>query len=867
MSLKKRPIFGELGSKPRRRFKALSIKSLVYSLFTLLLIIFGYAYFALRASLPILDGEQKIPGLADTVTIKRDATGVVDINAKNRLDLAQALGYLHGQERFFQLDLSRRNSAGELAELFGEKAVNYDKSIRIHQFRQTAQKVLSNLSKHEKAILTRYTLGVNQGLADLKESPFEYLLLRQPPRPWKAEDSLLVVYSMYLTLQSRNGYREHLQGLIYKNLPQEIAEFLLPAGTEWDAPIKGNAMLPPPLPESSKWGKVLAQPNMKKPSPPEQITTLNTKKTISRQSPVFNNAHHKKAFQNAESGTPCFINCEVYGNSQIGSNNWAVSGELSVHQSAMLAGDMHLGIRVPNTWFRAQMHYQSDGKTVNLYGLTLPGTPLLVAGSNTQVAWTFTNSYGDWSDLVELTFNDAGTHYQTSTGEKPLEIIKQIIISSDNQIHEIEIAKTIWGPVIKHHGINYAYRWVAHDLEGLNLKLLDLEKASSVNQALIIGNRAGIPAQNLLVVDNKGSLGWTIAGPIPKRQTENDSRLPTNGAENSQLWTEYLSPDEYPRVINPDNQFLWTANARVVSDNDFEKLGDGGLANGARAKQIKQNLSELTAASERDLFKIQLDDRALFLARWRKLMLQHLENVTKKSAEKANEQKLNTTELNQIKQLVANWSGHADKDDVGYWLVKRFRQNVAAKLLNPIYQTGMGSLQPVESTEPLPAYDSFTTQYEAPLWQIVNQQPLFLLPGGYSDWHDFFVAQIRRESDRINKSQKKLEDSSWGSHNTAQIQHPISRAVPLLGYFLDMPKNPLSGDEDMPRVQGKNFGASQRMVVAPGNEENGILHMPTGQSGHPLSPFYRAGHQDWVDGVPTPFTMQQPVHQLILTPK
>ena len=392
MSSKKRPVFRNRKNKPRSRFKALSIKSLLYSLFTLFLVIFGYAYFALQASLPILDGEQKIPGLNDSVTIKRDALGIVDINAKNRLDLAQALGYIHGQERFFQLDLSRRNSAGELAELFGEKAVNYDKSIRIHQFRQTARKVFSSLNKREKAILSRYTIGVNQGLNDLKESSFEYLLLRQKPSPWKEEDSLLVVYSMYLALQSSDGYREHLQNLVYKNLPKEIAEFLLPTGTEWDAPIKGNAMLPPPLPPSSIWEKMPAQPKMKNDFASQKITQRTvsrrimsrqsllpaskplTEKNVNGQSTLSVKAQQRKPSRGLSQGIQnypsCFIDCETDTNSQIGSNNWAVSGELSVHQSAMLAGDMHLGIRVPNTWFRAQMHYQSDGKTVDLYGLT-----------------------------------------------------------------------------------------------------------------------------------------------------------------------------------------------------------------------------------------------------------------------------------------------------------------------------------------------------------------------------------------------------------------------------------------------------------------------------------------------------------------
>lgn len=824
-----------------RKKKRLSFKYLFYSLLSFLFIIVGYAYFAFKGSLAQLDGKALVSTLTNPVTVQRDNLGIVELKAQSRQDLAVALGYVHAQERFFQMDLSRRNAAGELSELFGEKAFAYDKGKRIHEFRTRAKRTYKDLSQQHKELLALYTQGINQGLSDLDEAPFEYLLLRQSPKKWLPEDSLLVVYSMYLTLQSGDGYREHLQGILKQKMSPSVVDFLLPKGTQWDAPIEGDAFQMPAIPLEQSWSLISGQTQPKV----EPETDLSLKSENKSANEPFEIA------QQTTTENKFFLNSNEASNDgeqyQVGSNNWVVAGEISRHQSAILAGDMHLALRIPNIWFRAQMHYKNNNQMVDLYGLTLPGTPLLIAGSNTHIAWSFTNSYGDWSDLVMLTVNQDKTQYKTPSGYKDFTQSTQTIELGNGKSESFNFHKTIWGPVVYHDDKMYAYRWVAHGKNAVNLKLLEMENTKGVKQALIQANKSALPAQNFVVADDKGNIGWTIIGSIPTR-TQYDSRYPQKWFNDEIKWNGYLAPENYPRMVNPSDNAIWTANARVLSNTQYDLIGDGGFALGARAIQIRNNLLQLKHASEHDLLKVQLDDRALFLTPWRQFILALLE-------------KSSSAKMDNYKNYIANWSGRANKDDVGYWLVKTFRNNVAKEILNPLYQKAFADLSSK------PQYYQFTSQYEGALWSIVKQQPGYLLPKGFSNWEVFFLAQIEKHLQEIKKNKKSLEESSWGSHNVAQIKHPLSNAVPFLSYFLDMPKQALSGDKNMPRVQGKSFGASQRMVVAPGHENEAILNMPGGQSGHPLSPFYSAGHNNWVQGVASPLMMQKPIHKLVLQPQ
>jgi penicillin amidase len=286
-----------------------------------------------------------------------------------------------------------------------------------------------------------------------------------------------------------------------------------------------------------------------------------------------------------------------------------------------------------------------------------------------------------------------------------------------------------------------------------------------------------------------------------------------------------------------------------VGRADYAKLGDGGYMFSARARQLRDDLAAIAApATPRDLLGVQLDDRALFLGRWQQLLLATLTP----DAVAANRGRA------ELRRLVEQWNGRATTDSVAYYLVRRWRDFAADRALGPIF---------TPCREAYASFDFRRLNYEEPLWRLVQARPPNFLTADYFTWNDLLLAaadDVLRWADRQNRP---LAHLTWGARNTARIQHPFSRFLPgPLARLLDMPAEPLPGDNDMPRVQSPAFGASERFVVSPGHEAEGIFEMPGGESGNPLSPFYRAGYAAWVRGDRTPFLPGPTQHTLRLQP-
>ncbi len=748
-----------------------------------------WLYSQINGALPQLEGQQTLLGLSNSAKIDRDAQGIVTITANNRQDIALATGFVHAQERFFQMDLQRKKSAGELSSLFGPATLAYDKKIRQHRFRERARKIVAQLPKQEYQLLKAYTQGVNQGLNNLKAPPFEYLLLQQDPVEWQEEDSILTILTIYITLQSPDGKRELSLAAIKKQLGEPIYQLLNPPGSQWDATIDNSQFDSPKLPDSTWLDKLL--PNH----------------------------------------SPQLTNIPIEENNFPGSNSWAISGKLNHDGRAIIANDMHLTLTVPNIWFRAAFHYQQNKTKIKITGLTLPGTPNMIVGSNSHIAWGFTNSYGDWSDVIILDTNADNSQYLTPDGYLAFTSKTQIIAVKGQAPVEITIKETIWGPVIgtDKQGKLLAYRWVAHDLQAVNLKATQLEYSQNIDQAFIIAAKSGIPALNFLVVDAQGNIGWTIMGPIPRKQGS-VGELPSHWANGNNRWQGYLTPHEYPSIKNPSGNRLWTANSRVVSGQMYKKLGNGGYALGARAKQIQQNLFMKSAFDESDLLKIALDDNAVFLSRWQKFMLQAIQHE---------QDILPLSDWQEIQNLLTEQPLKASIDSVAYRFIRNFRLNLRDKLFAPMTEK-------LRHLNPHFDFHIFRHQVEPALWQLITQQPE-VAAYSKSSWQKLFNQILLTTLNDMTKDQP-LAQATWGQQNTADIIHPLSRAIPLLGLWLNMPQKPLAGDHYMPRVQTPNFGASQRMVVSPGHEEDGILHMPSSQSSHPWSPYFNQGHSDWEQG-------------------
>lgn len=745
-------------------------------------LVLAVALLLVRGSLPRLEGSRAVTGVGDRVTIERDRQGVVDIQAATRADAAFGLGFVHAQDRFFAMDLNRRAASGSLAELFGRVALEYDRSIRIHRFEAVAEEVLAGLTPRQATVLDAYAAGVNAGLDDLRARPFEYWLLRQPPRPWQPRDTVLVLLAMFLDLQDRRAGIDTARGLLAELASPALRGFLVPDGSEWDAPLVGEAIPPPALP-----------------GPDDLGVGSERSATLDEDEPA-------------------------------GSNAFALAGNRTQGGGALLANDMHLGLRVPNIWYRARFAWTEGGRKHEVAGATLPGTPALVVGSNRFVAWGFTNAYGDWLDLVELEV-DAG-RYRTPLGWQQFRAYADTIEVAGGEPEVVTFRTTRWGPVVDGpQGRPRALLWVAQEPGGVNLDVLSLETARGVDEVLDLAPGCGLPAVNVLVADRDGRVGWTVMGRVPRR-VGFDGAIPVSLADGERGWEGWLDAAEVPRVVDPADGALWSANSRHADPAGQRVLGDSGLALGARAQQIRDGLAALSEAREADLLAIQLDDRAIFLARWATLLREVLPP--------------------EVSGGLDDWDGRASVGSVSYHVVDTFRSRVHDAVMAHLTADLVATV-PEFPVGRLP-------RREVPVWAAVSSRAPHLLPAGHADWDAFLRACAADAIDTAG-------DTNWGEANRLAMRHPLSRAVPWLSGWIDLPSRPMPGDRFLPRVQGPAFGASQRMVVSPGREESGIFHMPGGQSGHPLSPYFRAGHRDWVEGRPSPFLPGPPQHRLELRPR
>ncbi|MGD0490975.1 MAG: penicillin acylase family protein [Steroidobacteraceae bacterium] len=780
---------------------------LLAALGALLLAAAAAAWFTLRASLPVIDGRAVLPGLTAPVTIERDAAGVPTIIGTDRADLARALGYLHGQDRFFEMDLMRRAAAGELSALLGAPLLAEDRELRLHRFRDVAARVVSGLDSSDLAVLEAYTAGVNAGLHSLRSRPFEYWLLRSRPEPWRDQDTILCVHAMFLQLQDFTGHGQLQRGLLKSALPEGLWRFIEGDAAEWDAAIDGSRGSAPAVPDA-------AQIDLRK-----------------------------------LRGLPVEPPDRVLQHLALGSNNWAVSGSRTANGAAIVANDMHLDFRVPIIWYRVRLRQMGDG-AFDAVGVTLPGAPTIVAGSNGRIAWGFTNSYGQFSRVIRLVPvpNDPDS-YAAADGPHKLRYVDEPIAVKGAATEHLRVALSEWGPVIGKdwQGRPYAFEWTAQEPGAINLSLMTLEHAHSAADALRLAAGFGIPGQNLMVADSDGHIGWALAGRLPRRAAP-DSGLPWASTDAAVGFDGWLEAADQPHVLDPPDGLLWSANARVVGGNDALLIGDDGMDRGARASQIKKDLYDAARPfTPLSSLSIQLDDRAAFLERWRALMSEAVERARAQGDHGQDA----------AHEVLARWSGHAAPSDSAYRLVRAFRLQVEARAYYMLIAPARRLAPDFEFEIP----DSF----EGPLWQLLHERPAHLLASSYPDW-DAFLQDALRASERLPAGCADLASCTWGTVNALHVAHPLSSALPLLAGFLDMPTVSLPGGRhDMPRVQGPDYGASERFSVAPGHEQEGYFHMPGGQSGHPLSPFYRAGFDDWAQGKPTPLLPGPSAHSMLLT--
>jgi penicillin amidase len=781
------------------------IKLIILVTFLLSTVYFGF-YSLLRTSLPDFSGEVHLSGLDSPVSVAFDQKGIPRVGAKSREDAFLALGFVVASDRLFQMDLLRRHMTGRLAEVMGPALKKSDLWHRVMGFEQVANEIFQRLPQDQQQVLKAYSKGVNQAINTLTILPPEFLLLGYSPSAWRPEDSLLVVLGMEEDL-GWTGDTERRTSIIKAALPKSVKSFFMPPVdqyTEWLLNGEG------------------AEP-IERPIPNEELSSL-----------LNSNVEGKHYAVLAVDAPP-----------HKGSNGWVVGSSKTWDGRTILANDMHLSLRVPNIWYRAEVRYED----VQLTGLTLPGVPLMVVGSNGKVAWGFTNIGGDYVDLVSLELDpDNPDRYRTPEGFIHFGEREETVRIKGEVDYTFKVQTTVWGPVLSKPLLSksVAVHWTALDPSTTDLHLLNLDKVQNVQAAQTVFNLAGGPPLNALIADKQGNIGWTYTGKIPKRFGL-DGSVSRSWADGSRGWNGYILPKELPRLINPPSGFIVNANQRMLG-KEYPFVIGHNFDQGHRAYRITERLVESKNITERDMFALQLDTKVGFYRYYQKLALSLLNESN------------NAVHVD-LKYKLTNWDGFAEKDSVGFSVLVEFRKLLIGAVISPFF---------VKCRQFDPDFRFSSTMIDLPLQQLLQTKLPDLLPDKvhHRDWDVFLLGLLTQAERNILKrnSAEFPESLAWGKFNQVSITHPFSTSLPMLQGWLDMPQTALSGCVQCVRVYKLGSGASERLVVSPGHEGNGILHMPGGQSGHPLSPHYADQQQAWVEGSVLPFEAGAQVYRVKFLP-
>jgi penicillin amidase len=759
-------------------------------------------YGLLAASLPRRSGTAPLPGLEAPLEVALDARAVPTIRGESFADVLRGQGYVHAQERFFQMDLLRRSAAGELAALFGERALATDRGQRALAFRERARALRTALPAEQLAWLDAYTEGVNAGLRDLRVRPPEYWLVGAQPEPWRIEDSLLVVLAFYTTLSNNESY-ELGQGVMHAVLPPAVYTFLTPSTSRFDRPVLGATARDP----TGGYAPLAI--------PAADVVDLRSLQPTPRTVPR--------------------VDPPLYGPA---SNQWAVAASRGASGRALLANDPHLALRLPNTFYRVELEW--PGGVVR--GASIPGLPGVLIGANERVAWGATVSNADQNDWVVVEVDAADpTRYRTPEGYEPFRVEVTEIAVAGRPAERLETRHTRWGPVVATDwlGRPLALHAAWNEPDGLSLDIVELATAVDVAGAVAILAQWSGPSLNWALADTRGEIGWVANGPLPRRVGFDGSR-PESLADLSRAWQGRLTP---PRRIGSDDGVLFTANSRTLVRDEAAAVSRMYMRP-LRAKRIADLLAGQRTFSERDLLAFQLDTRA---EAYEPLRAAVLDAVAADESEAL---------LRRARAHVAAWNGNADAGERGFRILHAYYRALLERTLGPL-------LAPAAAADPKFVY-RWPLADEA-LRRLLDERPPHLLPSEHASWPAFLRSVLLDTATALEREGPGI-DAPWGEINSLDVGHPLADALGPLAPWLTLPAAPQPGSMVSLRVAAPSYGAMLRMVVAPGAPADGVLELAGGQSGHFLSPHFRDLHDEWARGELTPFLAGATVARFALRP-
>lgn len=770
----------------KRKLKSL-IRRLAFYTITLIVVGIAAGYVALRSSLPTIDGEIHVTGTSGEIEILREANGVPHIYAGSRADAYFGLGFVHAQDRLWQIEARRRLGAGRLSEILGPSTLGIDRFFRTLGLYRAAEQGFSNLNRDTQAAYEAYARGVNAYLETRSGMlPPEFVILQAPPpEPWKPADSLVVLKLMALDL-SGNWRDELLRARLASSLSPEQISALWP-------PYPGDD--PVVLPQF-------------------RLSGFEGLDELWRATPTGPTA-------------------------DVGSNNWVIAGDRSKTGLPLLANDPHLSLSAPGPLYLA--HLSAPG--LDVVGATLPGAPGVVLGRNQRIAWGFTNTNPDSQDLfIETIDPDDATRYITPDGSQPFDIRNEIIAIKGETSATINVRSTRHGPVLsdlsqfknpESPDEVIALAWTALRDDDLTPQAgLALARAANWQEFITALDDFHGPQQNMVYADRDGNIGFFAPGRVPIRR-QGDGWTPVPGADGAYDWDGFIPYDALPKSFNPPSGFIVTANNKIIPD-DYPYFITRDWAAAYRARRITALLKG--RQHDRESFRAIQTDQLSLMARE---MLPYLLRAEPTDAAAL-----------EVQSLMSGWDGEMAGDRPEPLIFSAWYRELTVLVygdeLGPLFASAWKQrplfMKTVMNGRESEWCDDIATQKKETCTErstLALERAvagLSLIYGSKTSrwrWDDAHVAE---HAHRIFQDQKPF---SW-FFNIETNNGGDSYTINAAGFRFNQALRPFA----------QNHGPALRAIYDLSDLDQSLFITSTGQSGNPLSPHYDDFVERWRDHRP-----------------
>ncbi len=830
----------------------------------------AWLYWIARSPLPQLDGSVAVPGISAAVRVVRDEHGVPTIEASTLGDLFFAQGYVTAQDRLWQMDILRRAAAGELSEILGEATVKMDRQQRILGLRQAAEASEKNMSARDRTFFEAYARGVNAFIdshRDRLSLEFRSHILDYLPRPWTVTDSLLVGARMVQDL-NHYGYARALERekILAKLGPELTADLYVNSSWRDRPPTEVRRMEEEP---ASHTGDDKNDEDDDEDIDPDGSNGRAISAAPRGDGPEGLKPEFMQRFDGAGEAMP-YLDLEGTDPFRAGSNNWVVSGKLTVSGKPLLSNDMHLHHQMPNLWFAA--HLKTKDRVFDVAGVTLPGIPFVIVGHNQRIGWGFTNVGPSVEDDFIEEFNPQG-QYKTPSGWIAPEHRRETIHVKDEADITLDVVTTRHGPVITDlipgETRKIALRWTLQD--GVGLIFLDVDSAQNWNEFRQAFSTFGAPGQNVMYADVDGHIGYQATGRVPIRAA-GDGSLPVSGGDDAHEWTSWIPFDEMPHVYDPPDGILATANGRITPTG-YKYSISTEWGSPWRTDRIYRVLESGKKFAPADMLALQTDVSSTFdhfCADKFVYAIDHAPHATERAKRAAD--------------ILRDWDGRMSIEAAAPTIESKAREELERMLLEP--KLGPAPVGPSRGEL------NWKTSWKTYQWQmssvwlenVLTRQPARWLPPGYSDYETLLTAALENviQSPRVVLDNPAIDHSvapadlnqwKWGKNYPLEIDHLVLNHLPLVGRFTGPGLHPQSGSKDTVKQVGRAFGPSERLTWNFANFDESTLNLVTGESGVFLSPYYMDEWKAWYEGTTFPFAFSQAavaqhrVHDMTLIPR